>query len=99
MSIEYNGEACLSEPEATGLVAALANETFLQLPGGGSGRFLFRIASSPPREHWPEDIELRTSPQIYVAVHSATASEREEFVRRLEGLLAGMGYPCKLEED
>jgi hypothetical protein len=99
MSIEYNGEASLNETEATALAAALVNNTFVQLPGGGGGRFIFRIASSPPREHWPEDIELRTRPQIYVAVHSATASEREEFIRRLESLLAQMGHPCKLEED
>ncbi len=81
------------------LVAGAADGEFVQLQGGGNGRFGFRIASASPREHWPEDIELRTRPALYIAFHSATRSQRERFVSKVESLLAAMGHKYGLEED
>ena len=45
----------------------------------------FRWASSPPREHWPEDATLGPSQgDLLLTIHSGTGQQREQFIEAVE---------------
>jgi hypothetical protein len=58
-----------------------------------------RLAKYPPREKWPEDVDVRLDDAgVYIAFHRGTATEREEVLGVVREALTRSGCVAVFEE-
>ncbi|MES1207221.1 MAG: hypothetical protein ABUS79_14890 [Pseudomonadota bacterium] len=89
MSIEYVAPVTLTEDQVATLEAEVrADGRWIQEGTLVNGKLSYRIAGRPRRAAWPEDFSLYLSPpNLEVAFHSATRTERENFLSFLSDTL------------
>jgi hypothetical protein len=100
MGVEYNAPVRPTKACIASILRELETDgRYRVLPSSRPGRILLRLAARPPRDEWPEDIEVRFHEGVYVAFHSADRDERNTFLRFLESKLTEFGCDTKFSEE
>lgn len=92
MGIEYRAACSPDDGWLNRLHASVASDIRFVVLARRPKQLSLRIATHPPRERWPEDLDVHVDQDgVYVVFHCATAAEREDVLGIISEALAHLG--------